>query len=242
MRLSVILLLLWLISSITFDLNKIFLPEAIGVSKLFIELTLNGVLFGHLGITLYRVMLGVFFSIIIGVPIGLWMRRIPLVRKELGPIFEFIRGIPTSMLFPIFIVFFGFGELSKILIAIYLAMPIIIVNSMVGATPRRELQGRFDYLSIHQDLIPKKQHYFAITWQAAPSVISSIKVAISLGLVVILVTEMFFVASSGVAWAAFRAYKFFQIDLMYLYVITSVFAALILNKIFDFAIQRVGKS
>ena len=54
-----------------------------------------------------------------------------------------------------------------------------------------------------------------------------------LGLVLTIVTEMFFVASSGIGWAANQAYLDFNIDLMYLYIILVGLVGLSLNIFFD---------
>ena len=166
------------------------------------------------------------------------MGRSQFLRRELGPLVEFIRGIPTSMLFPLFIVTFGLGEISKILIAVYLAAPIVVVSTMIGATPRQEFQGRDDYIRLHSHQISWLQKVYAIVWQSIPNVVAGLKVALSLGLVVIIVTEMFFVSSAGIGWAAFRAYEAFNINLMYVYIFVSGVLALVLNSIMDILIKK----
>ena len=242
MRLGLLLLISWFIVSLLIDLNQYFLPDALGFFPKLWLIIQDGTLFAHLFITFWRVLAGVLIAVLFGIPLGLLMGRSKLLKKELGPIIEFIRGIPTSMLFPLFIVLFGLGEVSKVLIAVYLAAPIVIVSAMIGASPRQEHQGRDDYIQVHSSRISWTQKVYAIVWQSLPNIVAGLKVAISLGLVVIIVTEMFFVASSGIGWAAFRAYEAFNIDLMYIYIISSGILAITLNLLMDRLILRFSSN
>ena len=233
MRFGIFLIFTWIVASYFFELNRLFLPESGSFFNELLGLVSSGDLLGHLSITFVRVITGVGLACVIGVPMGLLLGRNKLARKELTPTIEFLRGIPTSMLFPLFIVLFGLGELSKVLIAFYLAAPVIIINTMIGALPRQAGQGREDYIAIHSDKISLRQKVMSVLWEASPSIIGGVKIAISLGLVVIIVTEMFFVASSGIGWAAFRAYEAFDIDKMYIYIISAGAVGVILNTAFD---------
>lgn len=228
-----LIIVIWVVASLLTNLNAMFLPRPLGIGHALVEEMLSGQLPFHFSVSLVRVGLGIALAALIGIPLGLLMSQVRWLRDSLLPTIEFIRGIPTSMLFPLFIVFFGVGEASKVMIGLYLSVPILIVSTLVGAEPRRETQGRRDYIALHRDRIPPIHRLLAILWDASPSIAAGLKVALSLALVIVIVTEMFFVSDAGIGWVAFRAYQSFQIDRMYVYIVCVGTLSYLLNSLID---------
>lgn len=214
-----VIIIIWAIASALLDLHKFLLPDIFGVWRELISNFTSGEIPFHVSVTFFRVFVGVVGASLLGIPLGAMLARNSNFRKHCLPTVEFLRGIPTSLLFPLFIIFFGVGEVSKVMISLYLAVPIFAVNTMVGLMPRQETQGRRDYMELHRRHIPYREYIFAAMWDGLPSIAASFKLSVSLGLVVVIVTEMFFISSSGVGWAAFRAYQNLDMDKMFLYII-----------------------
>ena len=54
------------------------------------------------------------------------------------PVLEYFRFVPPVTLVTLFIIWFGFGEESKIILIFYTAVFIVVVNTMAGATSVRK--------------------------------------------------------------------------------------------------------
>jgi len=241
MKLILGLIGLWVLFSLRGDLHSLYLPEFMGViSSLKVELQ-SGDLLSNLAATAMRVLTGliagVFFGVILGAVLGFSERA----KKEGLPLVEIFRGIPTSMLFPVFIVALGIGEVSKTVIVASATFPIMVINTMTGMAPRNSTIDRTHYITLHGQSIPWKMKAMSKLWDAIPSMIAGLKVSISIALVLTIVTEMFFIASSGVGWAAHQSYLAFDLDTMYFYIITVGLVGLLINVVFDFLVRKVSK-
>lgn len=237
----IFILTVWFVSSTLIDLHQYFLPSFVATFEEVYKEMVSGSFAHNLLVTLGRVFSGLIVGLIFGGLIGIVLGLNARARSLAMPIVEFIRGIPTSMLFPVFIVSLGVGELSKSAIIATATFPIIIVSIVVGCASRSENQDRRDYILVHAEHLALSTKYIAILWDAIPSILSGVKVSISMALVLTIVTEMFFVASSGVGWAAYQAYQSFNLELMYSYILLVGFIGVLINVIFDRSVQSFEK-
>nr|VFK39909.1 MAG: NitT/TauT family transport system permease protein [Candidatus Kentron sp. TC]VFK42816.1 MAG: NitT/TauT family transport system permease protein [Candidatus Kentron sp. TC]VFK57212.1 MAG: NitT/TauT family transport system permease protein [Candidatus Kentron sp. TC] len=242
MKLILAIMVVWVGFGMTTDPNRIFLPDAVGFFEVLFHEIASGRLLENILATFARVFFGLAIGLFIGLPLGIVLGVSNAARREIMPLIEFFRGIPTSMLFPVFIVLFGIGELSKTAIIASTTFPIILINTVVGCMPRPEIQDRRDYLAVHARHLPVSVKMLVTVWDALPPIIGGLKVAISISLVLTIVTEMFFVASSGVGWAAHQAYLGFDLELMYCYVIVVGIIGLALNQLFDLGYRKVSEA
>jgi NitT/TauT family transport system permease protein len=86
----------------------------------------------HLAITLYEALLGLFLSIIFAMILAIIMDTISMVKKAIYPILIISQTIPIIALAPLFALWFGFGELSKIIVVILVCFFPIIISLVDG--------------------------------------------------------------------------------------------------------------
>ena len=79
-----------------------------------LELALDGQLWVHVWATLERVIVGFGTRALAALALGLPAGYIPWVRKAIEPVVEMLRPIPPLAMLPLFIVWIGIGEGSKI--------------------------------------------------------------------------------------------------------------------------------
>lgn len=89
-------------------------------------------LWEHLGVTLQRILIGAAFAVLLGVPIGLAIGLVPVLRYAFGPAITFLRQLPPLAYFSILIIWFGIDESPKIVLLFIAAMPPIIVATAAG--------------------------------------------------------------------------------------------------------------
>ncbi|MBV8882921.1 MAG: ABC transporter permease [Chroococcidiopsidaceae cyanobacterium CP_BM_RX_35] len=125
--LPTLLLILWeiLVRLGIFPANLLPAPSTV-VSTL-IDLAISGELFRHIGVTLYRVFLGFFIGSILATILGSLTGYSRLLHQLLDPLLQALRNIPSLAWVPLFILWMGIYETSKItLIAVGVFFPVYL--------------------------------------------------------------------------------------------------------------------
>jgi taurine transport system permease protein len=114
-------------------------PESV-VQKLIETMTVHDgqvgyagtMLWGHLWVTLNRILISALLAVAIGVPIGLALGLVPAFRHAFGPAITFLRQLPPLAYFSLLIIWFGINETPKIVLLFVAAAPPIIVATAAG--------------------------------------------------------------------------------------------------------------
>lgn len=191
-----------------------FLPSPITVAKTFWKLTNTGyqghTLAHHFLISLMRFGIAFGFCVVIGVPIGLMMGMHSGVRAVLDPPIETTRPIPKLALLPLFIIWFGIGELSKTIVIIAALFPMISISAMqaVRAVSLRKIQAA-------QSLGASRNTVFwrVLLPASLPGIFTGIRVSVGIGVTMLVGAEMV-ATSDGIAWMALTAADFVQTDVV----------------------------
>ena len=86
----------------------------------------------HVWVSMRRVLTALAFSVVVGVPFGIAMGWSRVFRAVFKPLFEVIRPVPPIAWVPLFTLWFGTGEFSRVaIITMGVFMPIVI-NSYSG--------------------------------------------------------------------------------------------------------------
>ena len=92
------------------------LPSPVVILQTFQELLLSGELWGHLKISLYRAAAGFLLGAGLGLVFGLLVGFSKRTEAYLDPSLQMLRTVPHLAVTPLFILWFGFDETSKILL------------------------------------------------------------------------------------------------------------------------------
>lgn len=103
-----------------------------------IDLAVDGTLAESVWASSKRILTGWGLGIVVGVPMGLLMGRIRIVRELLDPYTEFFRFIPPISFVTLAIIWFGIGEASKVVLIFYTSVFIIAINTIAGAMSTHE--------------------------------------------------------------------------------------------------------
>jgi NitT/TauT family transport system permease protein len=85
-----------------------------------------------LGITLYEAGVGFVVGTILGIGLGLWLALQPLPSMVIEPFLKAFNAMPRIVLAPIFVLWFGLGILSKIVLVITLVFFLAFFNTYQG--------------------------------------------------------------------------------------------------------------
>ena len=193
-----------------------FVPAPIGIVGTFAKMITSGELFEHIAISLFRVSLGFFFGAGAGVLVGLTMGVFRPVRAALTPIVASLFPVPKIAILPILILFFGIGEVSKILVIATGVFFISLINTVSGVVNIERI-----YLDVAKNLgVSGREFYLNVAIPGAlPSIVASAKLSMGVALLLIVAAE-FVGANSGVGYLIWSSWQNFSLDRMFVGLVT----------------------
>lgn len=124
-----ILLTIWQVLSFVYA--PIIVPSIWETLNAFKGLVTKGGLLAHAGITIARGLAGFTLSVVIGIPLGLFMGLNPYARKITKPIVLTIQVIPIISWLVLAMIWFGFDQVP-IFIVFITTLPLIVINVIQG--------------------------------------------------------------------------------------------------------------
>lgn len=151
--------------------------------------------------TITAIVVGFLLAVVIGVPIATFMVYVPLFRHAAQAILITAQVLPKVALAPLFIVWFGFGLMPKVLMTFLISFFPIVIDSMIGLAAVRP-----ESLMLLRSMGGNRWQAF---WKirlpnALPSIFGGFKVAITFAVVGALVAE-FVGSDSGLGYVLVMA-------------------------------------
>lgn len=126
------ILILWFIASKVGIWSSFILPPPEKVFKTALKLIKSGELLVHVGISLRRVFIGFVISSVLGIPLGILFGMHKNLYIYFKGFFNFLRNVPPLAMIPMLILWFGIGELTKIIVIILATFFPVFTNTMKG--------------------------------------------------------------------------------------------------------------
>ena len=124
-------IIVWAFAS-TYLVPETLLPHPFSVWDTAVEMSDSGLLWTSIDASLWRVGWGWVMGVVAGIITGLILGELRAVDAVIGPIFEFLKGVAPISLVPIMILWFGIGELPKLLIIAYITWVVVTVSTATG--------------------------------------------------------------------------------------------------------------
>ena len=183
----VLIVLLWEYASRSGWVAPHLLPSPTTVVDEMVAMAQGGELWGHIYITLYRVFAGFLVGAVAAVILGAATGYIKIAHQLLDPMLQALRAIPSLAWVPLFILWIGIGETSKItLVAVGVFFPVYLnLTSGIQGVDRKLIEvGRiYNFNSLQQ--IRK-----IILPAALPSFIVGLRSGLSLGWMFVVAAEL----------------------------------------------------
>jgi ABC-type nitrate/sulfonate/bicarbonate transport system permease component len=140
-----------------------------------------------IAITLYRTLTAFALSVIVGVTIGIVISRNATMRWFFDPLISIGLPMPKIALLPVFMLWFGLFDLSKILMVAFSAsFQIIIATWSATQSIEKELIWSAQSLGASRRDILRE----VILPAAMPQILTGLQIAMPICLIVVLITEM----------------------------------------------------
>jgi ABC-type nitrate/sulfonate/bicarbonate transport system permease component len=162
--------------------------------------------------TLIRVLYSILIGIVAGVPVGIVLGARSAIYRSVEFNIDFFRSTPATALFPLFLLLFGLGDLTKVAVAAFAGWLVIVFNVAYGVMNARQtriLAARSmgaSSLRIFRDII---------FFETLPQTFVGLRTAVSLALVVVIVAEMFIGATDGLGHRIIDAQISYSLTDMY---------------------------
>ncbi|WP_284638613.1 ABC transporter permease [Paenibacillus silviterrae] len=213
--LPALILILWqLAGSLGFVSGNI-LPTPATIAVTFYELTASGEILKHLQISIYRAALGFLLGGGLGLVLGLATGLFKKFEQSLDPTVQMIRTIPHLAVTPLFILWFGFGEFSKVLLIAKGAFFPLYVNTFLGI---RNVDSKlFDVARILE--FSRWQQITKLVLPAAlPNILLGLRLSIGVAWLGLVVAELMG-SSEGVGYLILDARQFSQTAIVFVGII-----------------------
>ena len=191
------------------------------------DLLQNFVIAKNFWVTLQVYGVGLAVSIVIGIPIGLMMGGSKWADAILSPYVWTFSSLPRIAIFPILVLFLGLGDEIKYALVILTAIFPVIINTWAGVkTTEQSLIHAAQVFGASRRQVYQK----VVLPYTLPFVVSGIQLALSRGLVGVVIAEFLTGASKdgGLGWLIFRAARGFNGALTYAALISLAILALVL--------------
>ncbi len=216
------LLAIWSFTTWQQWVDPVLLPSPISTFKA-LWLGMDG---GSLGFdfvkTVYRTASATAIAAVIAIPLGIVLGSSERLYLSLEFVIDFFRSTPASAMFPLFLVLFGVGDETKISVAAFGAILVILFNVAYGvmnARKTRLLAAKVMGASQLRVLVD------VTLLESLPQTFVGLRNGVSLALVIIIVAEMFIGSQDGLGHSVFEAQQLFDMPRMY----AAIFAAGVLG-------------
>jgi NitT/TauT family transport system permease protein len=206
----------------------VLLPTIPSIVDALIASLRDGTMIWHALYTLYRVMFGFALAIVVGLPLGILMARIPRVEHFFLPLISALMPIPSFALVPLFMLWFGIGNVTTILIVFYAATFPMAFNTWSGVRSVNPLwlraagaMGADENSLFWKVIIPG----------ASPFIITGMRQAFLRAWIGVVGAEMIAASDWGLGWVIFDAKEFLNADVM--------LAALVVIGFIGFVFERL---
>lgn len=205
-----------LLNSVVRFYNAMLFPSPLDIARRAAELWSTGTLQNHILASVTRVFIGVLMAFLPAVILGIGIARSRIVEVVFEPLIELIRPIPPLAVLPMFILWFGIGELSKLMFIAFAAFYIILTTVVLSA-------ANIDVVLVRAARtlgINGWRFYREIVFPAiSPDLFVGVRLGLSAGFVVIVASE-FIAADVGLGYMINYARAFFRVSDMFVGALT----------------------
>lgn len=217
---------LWALASALGWVHELIIPPPADVLDALPRVVSASYFWPNVSVTLQEIGVGFALGLTAGVVFGVLVASSAVVRATIYPYLVALQAPPKIVLAPVFVTWFGFGQASKVAMAVVISFFPMFLNTLTGLT------------SVSEDAVKLMRSLTASRWQtfrylllpnALPTMMAGVKLCWTLAVLGVVVAE-FVGASAGVGYLIHALN--FQLD------ISGVFVLILLLSIFTLAVYR----
>jgi NitT/TauT family transport system permease protein len=210
---------LWQLVAEYTDIPKLFLPSVTEVWDAVLKMSDQGILWGNLGISLWVYIVGMVISIVIAIPLGLFIGGVRIVDRIFAPYVWAIYTTPRLILMPLVLLWVGINDTARVVIIVLSAVPATLVVVMEGVK------------TVDNSLLKAARSFGAsrtrlfrsvVMPSTVPFIATGIRMGVSRGLIGLFIGELF-TAANGIGYIIAVSSKTFNSSQTYAMLFIFVF-------------------
>lgn len=229
-------LLWWLIAALEL-VPSLFLPSPQAVWNKLVVVSSQGfmdaTLWQHTAASLQRILLGLMFAVLLGIPLGLWIGCNQVVRGLLDPLVEIYRPIPPLAYLPLLVIWFGIGETTKVLLIFLAILAPIIIATAHGVSSAGKSRQR---VALSLGASPSQLLWHVTLPAALPSILTGVRIGLGAGWSTLVAAELV-AATRGLGFMVQSAAQFLVTDI----VILGILVIAIIAFVIEIGLRRLQK-
>lgn len=229
--------LIWEIAAYFQWIDPFIMSQPTRILRTIINLSKDGSIFLHTGVTIYETIVGFVSGTILGTIIAIILWWSDFLAKVLDPYLVVLNALPKTALGPVILVWIGGTTKSIIVMALLVSIIVTIINVYTSFNNCDE-----DKIKLLKTFGAKKLQILRLVVLPAniPTIISALKINVGLSLVGVIVGE-FLVSRSGLGYLIIYGGQVFKMDLVMTSVIILAVAAALLYLTVLWIEKKVSK-
>lgn len=226
----------WQVFSLLGPFPQRLFPGVETIVATFVRLTASGILPIHALHTVLRLALAFLLAAAIGVGLGIVIGRYRWVEDLLLPLISIGNPIPGLAYAPLFVLWFGLGDIPAVLLVAFAAAFPVILNTWIGVRAVKEIwiraaqaMGAADHQLFWKVVLPS----------ALPYVLTGLRLGLARAWRVLVAVEMLTSVKLGLGWLIFGAREFLNTDVMLAGIAVIGIIGLLLEKV---VFQKIEQS
>jgi NitT/TauT family transport system permease protein len=217
-------------------------PSLLTIAETFVDLTVKGILPHHLLDTCLRLLAGFFLAAVFGVGLGIFMGRSRRVEDICLPLVSMLAPIPGLAYAPLFLLWFGLGNESAVLLVAFVSSFSVIFNTWTGVKAVKEIWVRSAHAMGADD---RRLFLKVIIPGALPYILGGLRLGLAQAWRILVGIEMLAAVPWGLGWMIFGAREFLNTDVMLsgvivIGVIGVILEKLVFQKLEQYTVMRWG--
>jgi len=220
----------WTILAESNTISATFLPSPAAVWGALVDAQVDGyrghTLIVHIAYSLFRVFTGFCAAILVGVPIGLLMGRSEAVNAVVDPFVQFFRPLPPLGYYMLLVLWFGIGEMSKIVLLFLSGFPVMVVSASAAV---RSVQQ--NHLRVARSLgLNERQVFWSVIFPSTlPALFTAARLTIGVTFGSLVAAEIV-AATSGLGFIILNSSQYLRTEYVFMGIFIIGGIALILDK------------
>jgi NitT/TauT family transport system permease protein len=230
----VLLAVIWEAASRLNLVSSSALPSLTDVAAAWLLMIKDGELVTNGASSLYRAGVGLFFSIVIGAALGIFMAWWRPLNVLLSPLVEMFYPMPKSALIPVTVIWLGFGDSSKILLIFLGCMLPVTIGAFNGA---RGADRQLVWSARSMGAGRLRMLWDVVLPSAMPELLNGIRTALALSFILLVSAELI-VSQDGLGNLIGSLGNAGAYEAMYAVVLTVAFLGFAADRVYQMLMHR----
>ncbi|HEV8307026.1 MAG TPA: ABC transporter permease [Methylomirabilota bacterium] len=212
-----------------------FVLSPVEVAREFAAALLSGELLPHIGASLARSLPGFALGSALGIGLGLGAGVARGFDEMLSPVIFVTYPVPKIVMLPLFMLWFGIGDASKVLVIALACFYPTFINAYYGA---RSTPTLLVWSGLNMGARPRRIFWKVVIPSALPLVFAGLRVSLALSFILLFSAEMIN-ARSGLGFLIRQSEASLRFDLMYVSIVTIAILGYASDRLLAAARKRV---